>query len=62
MNFLLFIFLSLNNTLSNDNYDKIIESIIFIESRGQDDVISSCGNFVGCLQISKVLVDDCNRI
>ena len=44
------------------DYDKLIESIAEIESKGNPDAVSPRGTYVGYLQISRGLVDACNKI
>lgn len=47
-----------------ETYDeeRLIESIAYHESRHQDDLVSKNGEYVGCLQISRIAVRECNRI
>ncbi len=40
----------------------VINAIATLESRKNPKVVSRCGNYVGYLQISKVLVNECNMI
>lgn len=40
----------------------VINAIATLESRKNSNVVSRCGNYVGYLQISKVLVNECNMI
>ncbi len=40
----------------------VINAIATLESRKNPNVVSRCGNYVGYLQISKVLVNECNMI
>lgn len=59
------LFFNLNlypNPISEIDWDNLIEAIIHVESRGNEKAISKNGKFVGALQISKIMVDDCNRI
>ena len=60
----LFVLFSAYNTYAyNDrNVERLIKAIGQVESRGNVNAVSNCGKFVGYLQISKVVVDDCNRI
>ena len=60
----LFVLFSAYNTYAyNDkNVERLIKAIGQVESRGNINAVSNCGKFVGYLQISKVVVDDCNRI
>lgn len=50
--------------LKADNYEweKLIKAISAVESNHNPKAVSKNGKFVGILQISKGLVDDCNRI
>lgn len=59
---LLFIFLANNVIYANDDYGKLIEAISIVESGQDPNKVSKNGKFVGLLQISKVVVEDCNRI
>ena len=58
------IFSSIGYSHSNENYDwnNVILAIADVESGYNEKIISPCGKFVGYLQISKKLVDDCNKI
>lgn len=47
---------------ANEEYRKLIKAIGKVESGGNPSVVSKNGKYVGYLQISKVVVDDCNRI
>ncbi len=40
----------------------VVNAIATIESRKNAGVVSRCGNYVGFLQISKALVNECNMI
>lgn len=40
----------------------VVKAIAHVESKNKKKAISKCGNYAGFLQISKVVVDDCNRI
>lgn len=40
----------------------LITAIAQVESEGRADVVSKCGRYVGYLQISKILVRQCNQI
>jgi len=42
-------------------WENVIEVIIEIESKGDVNAISPCGNCVGPMQIKKIVVDDCNE-
>ena len=56
------------NSYANDNirkdgrWDDLVKAIAQVESSHQTNIVSDCGTYVGYLQISKVVVDDCNRI
>jgi len=43
-------------------WEPLIEAIATIESRKNPKVVSRCGKYVGYLQISKMLVNECNMI
>lgn len=62
--FILLLFIPFINLYSNntDSINRIINALIYIESKGDDYAVSKNGVHVGCLQISQQLVDDCNRI
>ena len=60
--FIILTFLCISiNTYGNSKWTPIIESIIYIESKGNPNAISKCGNCVGAMQIKKIVVDDCNE-
>ena len=40
----------------------VISAIAQVESEGNPKVVSKCGRYVGYLQISKILVRQCNQI
>lgn len=42
-------------------WDKMIHSIIQVESSGNPSAVSPCKQYVGVLQIHKIVVDDCNE-
>jgi len=51
--------------INNDTEKKwsaVIEAISKVESEGNPKAVSKCGRYVGYLQISKILVRECNRI
>ncbi len=43
-------------------WSQVIEAIARVESECNPKAVSRCGRYVGYLQISKVLVRECNRI
>lgn len=45
----------------NVNWNKLIYSIIQVESSGNEKAISKDGTCVGAMQIKKIVVDDCNE-
>lgn len=45
---------------TNVNMDKLINTLIHVESKGKANAISKDGTCVGALQIKKIVVDDCN--
>ena len=50
------------NCLSQDfNWNKVVEAIIYVESKGNDNAVSKDGTCVGPMQIKKIVVDDCNE-
>lgn len=63
---ILCIFLNLNSFSyandENDNWNILIESIMKIESEFNPNVISANGQCVGILQITPIVIKDCNRI
>ena len=63
---ILCIFLNLNSFSyandKNDNWNVLIESIMKIESEFNPNVISANGQCVGILQITPIVIKDCNRI
>jgi len=44
------------------DWDRLINAIIYVESRGNDSAIGDRGKAVGCLQIHPICVRDVNRI
>lgn len=46
----------------NFSWDNVISAIAYTESRYNPKAVSKTGNHVGYLQISKIMVRDCNRI
>lgn len=62
---LLFVLFSAHNIYAyneKENFSKLITAIGHVESQGNTRLVSDCGKFIGYLQISKIVVDDCNRI
>ena len=56
--------LSLNANTSNETFDwtEVINAIIKVESNGNPNAVNGNGSCVGILQITKVLVKECNNI
>lgn len=56
--------LSLNAKTSNETFDwtDVINAIIKVESNGNPNAVNGNGSCVGILQITKVLVKECNNI
>lgn len=50
-------------TLNTKKFDwtNVINAIIHVESKGDENAVSKCGNCVGIMQIKKIVVDDCNE-
>ena len=48
------------DTLSD--WDRLVNAIIYVESRGNDSAIGDRGKAVGCLQIHPICVREVNRI
>lgn len=48
------------DTLSD--WDRLVNAIIYVESRGNDSAIGDNGKAVGCLQIHPIAVREANRI
>lgn len=46
----------------SDTIEAMANAFAYVESRNTDNAISSCGNYVGCLQISKICVREANKI
>lgn len=44
------------------NWDKLIEAIIWKESRGNDKAINNKTNAAGCMQITPIYLKQCNKI
>lgn len=47
---------------NDDNWEHMINAIIHVESKGNEKIISKNGIHHGILQISPIIVKDCNRI
>lgn len=47
---------------NNDNLEKVLDAIIQVESKGNPKAYNKAGNCVGILQITPVLVRQCNII
>ncbi len=43
-------------------WGQVIKAISWVESGRKNDAVSSCGRYVGYLQISKIMVRQCNII
>ena len=52
------------NAQTNESYDwsKVIEAIIKVESKGNEKAYNPNGNCAGILQITPILVKECNQI
>lgn len=46
---------------TQDNWHDVVEAIIEIESNGNPNAVSKCGQCIGAMQIKKIVVDDCNE-
>jgi hypothetical protein len=61
------VYASLDDEIPMEEYDqtmkwnKMIHSIIAVESNGNASAVSPCKQYVGILQIHKIVVDDCNE-
>lgn len=44
------------------NWNKLIEAIIWRESRGNDKAVNHKSNAVGCMQITPIYLKQCNKI
>lgn len=53
---------SATNAKKETKWEKVIEAISKVESNGKSNAVSKCGKYVGYLQISKILVRQCNII
>lgn len=47
---------------ATNDYDKLINAIAHVESKHNEKLVSKNKTHVGLLQISKITVDECNRI
>ncbi len=47
---------------SNFDWNPVIDAIIEVESEGKADAVDKSGKSCGIMQITPVLVEDCNRI
>ena len=62
--FILFIMtLTMFNCFCQETFDwsRVIDAIIYVESRGNENAVSADGTCVGPMQIKKIVVDDCNE-
>lgn len=50
------------NASLEEKWENVIKAISHVESNGKSNAVSSCGRYVGYLQISKILVRQCNII
>lgn len=50
-----------NSSESKFDWTDVINAIIHVESRGDENAVSKCGKCVGIMQIKKIVVDDCNE-
>ena len=50
------------NATLEAKWEAVIKAISQVESNGKSNAVSSCGRYVGYLQISKILVRQCNII
>lgn len=55
-------FICCNVNAKGSEWNNLIKAISAVESKHNPNAVSKNGKFVGILQISKQLVDDCNRI
>lgn len=46
----------------SDTITAMADAFSYVESRNTSNAVSPCGNYVGCLQISKICVREANRI
>ena len=44
------------------NWDRLVDAVIYVESRGNDSAVGDNGKAVGCLQIHPIMVREVNRI
>lgn len=51
-----------NAVNSEGIWNDLIKAIAHVESKHNTKAVSKCKTYVGFLQISKIVVDDCNRI
>ena len=49
------------NVEKDSKFDKLIYAIMMVESNGDNNAIGDKGKSIGCMQISKSVVDDVNR-
>ncbi len=47
---------------SRFNWNSVIEAIIEVESEGKADAVDKSGKSCGIMQITPIMVEDCNRI
>jgi len=49
-------------TLMPTDHDKLIQALIYVESRGRDSIVNHTSGATGCLQLLPIMVKDVNRI
>lgn len=52
---------SKNTTQNESKWKNVITAIAYVESRYDSTIVSKSGNHVGYLQISKIMIRDCNE-
>lgn len=50
------------NVEKDSKFDKLIHAIMMVESNGDNNAVGDKGESIGCMQISKSVVDDVNKI
>jgi hypothetical protein len=52
---------SSDETIDTTHWDKVIDAIIQVESRGNPNAYNKSSDATGAMQIKKIVVDDCNE-
>lgn len=59
--FILLFGFTINENDEISKWNDVINAIIQVESNGNPNAVSPCGESIGAMQIKKIVVDDCNE-